>query len=93
MPDHVRVNEATERIATLFTIASNQTFPVQNKGNFCRKRPWGQEHLGCVGQRVPNSMWRKSVLTHISRPVIDSYLQRQAETTKKNKKKQTKKKQ
>ena len=40
MPDHVRVNEATERIATLFTIASNQTFPVQNKGNFCRKRPW-----------------------------------------------------
>ena len=39
MPDHVRVNEATERIATIFTNASNQTFPVQNKGNFCRKRP------------------------------------------------------
>ena len=40
MPDHVRVNKATERLATLFTIASNQTFPVQNKGNFCRKRLW-----------------------------------------------------
>ena len=74
MPDHVRVNEATERI-TLFTNASTQTFPVQNKGNFCRKKPWH-----CADQRVPNIRWRKGVITHISRPVTDSFLQRQAET-------------
>ena len=84
MPDHVRVNEATERLATLFTIASNPISSVQIKGNFVGK---GHGMAHCVGQRVPNIMWRKSVLTHISHPVIDSYLQKQAETTKKKKQK------
>ena len=40
MPDDICVNEATECSASLFSNASNRTFPVKNGTHFNGKKSW-----------------------------------------------------
>ena len=57
MPDDIYVNEATELSASLFSNASNQTFPVENKTHFNGKRSW----FGplCKSARKKNNVVKK----------------------------------